>query len=413
MIARHSVLRFVLSRVAASLGDQVLVFAVPLIVYRSTGSVQMSGLALFLEWVPRIVSLPIAGNAADRLGAWRVYLYADGLRALACVVALIVTHAVPQQIFPIVVALVATTAFFFSQGTISTEVSVARLVSVANLPRAQSVLQTIDQASMICGPALAAIAVIWLRPLYLLVGIAMCFSLSALVIVTLRPELDTSHASDERTRKAAMAGDVWSSARLLFTTPALRMVTAQSMMVNLIVGIALATGAATTVGRFGLPNSYYGILQVAIGAFALATFALIPALTRRYSVFTLGFASYGLIVIGGLLMAAGSTFVTFVIGFGLASGLCGLFNVYIRTERVQWIAREQLGTVIGVIVFFNQLSVPAAGLLVAIAPDHASIQEVLLIAVIVATALFIVSFIVLLPIAKTARLHVTSIKARV
>ncbi|MGL4505652.1 MAG: MFS transporter, partial [Aeromonas sobria] len=77
---------FLGSRMLSGLGDQILQFAVPLLVYRSTGSIALSGLAFFIEWLPRLISLPLAGVFADRVGGRRVYILADGLRAAACVV---------------------------------------------------------------------------------------------------------------------------------------------------------------------------------------------------------------------------------------------------------------------------------------------------------------------------------------
>ena len=69
--------RLFVARFLAALADQIMLFAVPVIVYSQTKSVALSGLAFFIEWLPRVISLPLAGSLSDRLGSRRIYLGAD------------------------------------------------------------------------------------------------------------------------------------------------------------------------------------------------------------------------------------------------------------------------------------------------------------------------------------------------
>ncbi|WP_250477482.1 MULTISPECIES: MFS transporter [unclassified Caballeronia] len=372
---RGVILRFLLSRAASSLGDQFLMFAVPLIVYRSTGSVAMSGLAFFIEWLPRICSLPIAGNLCDRLDSWRVYGFADTARAIACACVAWLALATPSNSFPIIASLSAVCAFFYAQAFIALESTVPRLVMPEQMHKAQALLQAIDQTASIAGPALAALLAARFPPSGLLWVAASVFGLSALLVWSLRNDLHRTEPRSAGHRQGFNAG-VAAAVGVLRDKPVLWALIALSMGVNLIVGVALATGAAITTGRFGLPNSLFGFLQTIVGAVALASFLAVPYLTRRLSVYWIGVTAFGMIVVGGLLMGMASSFPVFVLGYALSFASCGLFNVYIRTERAHWIPRDQLGRVLSLIVLLNQLSLPVAGLIVATFGGRLGVQPI-------------------------------------
>jgi MFS family permease len=371
--------RFLVSRVFSSLADQLLVFAIPLIVYSSTHSVALSGFAMFAEWLPRVLSLPIAGSMSDRFGGWRVYGVADFVRATACVSALAVALLVPASQFPVIAILAAICAFFYAQAFIALEATVPLLLSREHMPKAQGILQSVDQSSMIGGPAIGALCVIWIDPIYLIPMAGAMFLLSALLIMSLRKQLDIAFNQVARGPVRSFFSDMKTGFGVVKSEPVLWKLIGLSALVNGSVGLALATGAALTLGKFGQSSSFFGILQVTVGMLTIGSLFMIPRLTRKFSVFKLGIIAYFGIAFGGLLMGLATHFAEFVIGFGLASGLCGLFNVFIRTERLNWIPKEHLGKTISLIVLLNQMSLPVAGLLVSVTAAYFVPQKLFLI----------------------------------
>ncbi|MDQ1646464.1 MAG: hypothetical protein QOJ50_2648, partial [Cryptosporangiaceae bacterium] len=57
-------LRFVAGRGLAALGDQFLLFAIPLLVLKTTGSASLAGVGFLVEWLPRVLFMPFAGVLA-------------------------------------------------------------------------------------------------------------------------------------------------------------------------------------------------------------------------------------------------------------------------------------------------------------------------------------------------------------
>lgn len=80
----------------------------------------------------------------------------------------------------------------------------------------------------------------------------------------------------------------------------------------------------------------------------------------------LGGVAYPMLVIGALISAVSPNLAGYAVGFLLIVGFDKMFNVYMRTIRQRVIPPEDFGKTVGVITLLNNLSQPAAGLLVAV-----------------------------------------------
>ena len=77
------------------MAQQLVLFAVPLIIYRDTGEVATLGLAYALEWLPSLVAYPFAGVLADRDGGVRLFSRANLARAVLLGAAVVLCLALP------------------------------------------------------------------------------------------------------------------------------------------------------------------------------------------------------------------------------------------------------------------------------------------------------------------------------
>ncbi|MFI7702668.1 MFS transporter [Nonomuraea sp. NPDC049480] len=359
-------------RAFSTLGDQLLQFAVPLIVYRATGSMALAGLAFLVEWLPRLTSLPLAGLLADRFGGHRLYAVSDCLRAAACLLTAVALASWPEQAFALTAALMGLCAFLYAQAFIALESTVPQLVPRKDLAKAQSLLQVINDGSGVLGPALGGALLIWLEPVRLLWVSGAAFALSACGLLALRV-LGSPAVPSPRPRRGtagstagSIVRDLRTGVRGLAGQPVLLLLIGLAMVVNLMVGLALATAAALTIGHFGLGDAAFATLQTSVGALSVAAFVLMPWLLKRVSVYRIGAVSFAIIILGGALIAVAPSYAVYVLGYGLCVGLCGLFNVFIRVERLHWISPDERGRVISLVVLLNQLTLPLAGLLVAL-----------------------------------------------
>jgi MFS family permease len=364
-IRQQHVVRFVGGRGLAALADQFLLFAVPLMVYRTTGSVSASGLVFLIEWLPRVLFVPVAGVLADRVDGYRLYLGADCVRALLALGAFLAVQAWPHATVVTLSVLAASMSLASAQAYIAMETTLPRFVPQEHMVRAQATIQGTEQASTVLGPAVAALLSAVLGTVDLLLATGALFALTALNMFTLRASMRRAVTNEEPTTVRGVLAAVAEGAHTLFKLPAMVGLVGLTMMVNLMVGVGMATSAAITTGTFGKSDRYFGVLSFAEGVLSLLIFFVIPRLSRRISPLVAILGTFVIICLGGLTISQASTFTQFVIGYVLLIGTVGILNVFIRAERIRRIPREHLGKTIGLIVLLNQISLPISGLVVA------------------------------------------------
>ncbi len=359
---------FLAVRFISALGDQILLFAVPLLVYKITGSIALSGLAFFIEWVPRLISLPLAGAFSDKLGGIHVYLFSDGMRAMICSIAFMLMLSFPQHAFLIISLLMGACAFFYAQSFISLEASIPILVGKENVAHAQSLLQGIEQSALIFGPLLSSLLLLIIPIKTLLLFAGACFLCSFIGIFLIKKHNQTLHTLlSKKSTKTPLLEDMKRGWLIFFKNKKLVLLSLSTIMINLIWGLCLSTTAALITGFYHLDVEIYGFFQTSAGIIVVILSLALSFIIKRFSTFSIGISAYFLMVLGGLLIALGLSMHSiyfFAVGFMMVMSFDSAFNVYIRSERVHLIPEQDLGKTIGVIVLVNQLSLPLAGLLV-------------------------------------------------
>ena len=63
---------FLGGRFVSNLGEQLLLYAIPLLIYEHTRDVAKSGQAFLIEWLPAVLLLPFLGSLMDCVSERRV-----------------------------------------------------------------------------------------------------------------------------------------------------------------------------------------------------------------------------------------------------------------------------------------------------------------------------------------------------
>ncbi len=356
--------RFFISRFFAALGDQVLLFAVPLIIYAQTKSVALAGLAFFIEWLPRVLSLPVAGTLSDRFGGKVVYLTADIVRAIVGFSAFYLLLNFADNTFVVLSVMMAISAFFYAQSFIAMESMVPKLVDKADLAKAQSMLQAIEQGTLVFGPMLGAAFIVYFDAFYLIAVAAGLFLLAFATIATIKlPDMSNPAALKSNIFKQVKT-DFIHAWGIIVARPNLVLLIVLSVSINLIIGTAIATAAMLSTGYFNISSVEFGFQQSFAGAVTLVVLIGLPFIINKVSVFTLGMLAYSVICMGAIFIGVSNEYWIYALCYALILASGDVFNVYIRTERALVIPKEHLGKTIGLIVFLNQLTLPIAGIIV-------------------------------------------------
>jgi MFS family permease len=349
-------------RFLGALGNQLLLVAVPLLVFKLTGSISLAGVAFAVEWLPRLVALPLAGSLVDRFGGRPVYLAADFARAFACGLAFAAVIAFPDQAYLTLVVLGAVVGVCYEQGFVALEATVPRLVPDEQLHEAQSILGILDQTALLLGPAVAGLLVGFVEVQWLLLVVAGIFLLGAVNMLVVRVRAPRAAASGAW---GSVLAELTTGARTFLGIRSLRNLVLLTMLVNLMVGVVLVEGPGLVTGVFAQPEGFYGLINTAAGLAAVGIVALIPWLKRRVPLSAVALAAFVVIALCCVALGVVPSFGPFVVAYVGFFGLVALFTVHIRAERARVIPAEALGRTIGVIVLLNFALLPAAGLLVA------------------------------------------------
>lgn len=349
---------FFTSMFAARLADQFLLFVVPLVVYQITQSVALSGLAYAAETLPRVLFFPMCGVLSDRYSPLRLMQLSQIGRAVICVLGL-GGYALFGGL-GWVVGISALCGLLTTQGFMAREVMLPQIFANARFEKVQSISQSVNQTSIVTGPLLAASLFALSNWQTVVVIAAIMFVVAELSMMIWRKGNQTPiAATDDNPSWVAPFKTAFGHLAYL---PGLKRVIGLTASVNLVFGITLATSAAMVTGLHGQSEEHYALLQT-IGA-VFTIIVLMMAGASRMSVGMIGLVSFAGVFLGGVMTALSPDYRLYMIGFAVVLGFDGMFNIYIRTIRQKIIPARDYGKTTGVIILFNNMTQPIAGLLV-------------------------------------------------
>ncbi|WP_147194060.1 MFS transporter [Pantoea sp. MBD-2R] len=383
--------RFVFSRFVGALCDQFLLFAVPLAILKATGSLTFSSLAFVIEWLPRIIFFPLSGFMADRIKPRLIFFNVDALRAALMVVSFLTLWWHPGATFPVLAAMMALLSVAYVLNFVATDALLPRHLSAEALPKAHSMLQGVDQITMVLGPAIAVAISAYGGIDSILVVAAVLFALSAINYLFLEThDLEIT----EKMGFGTLIESNRTALKVLKQNKILLHLCALTWVVNLVYGAALVVSAAVILKEFTLPDRYFGVLQTTAAITTLVTFFFVPRFANRFGLSSLGTLSFCAMILAGAVMSMSIDYAMYLVGYAVLMAFDGAFSVYLRTMRSQAIPKEHLGKTMGLIGLMNMCSVPASGALVSLLSGHfmpLQIIAIILVAALVLGLVLIVS----------------------
>lgn len=359
---------FFVSLFLARLADQVLLFLVPLVVFQTTHSVSMSGIAFFVETLPRFACFPLFGVICDRFSPFRLMRLSQALRAASCLVGVVAFDLFGGIGW--LIALSAVCGVLTSQGVVAREVMLPQVFKLMKFEKVLAWSQLADQLGTVLGPMVAAAmlagmhwqsVVIATAVVFLGADAALAFWQRATRFV-FRVPAQADHSN----------GYGWQPIRIALLHVArireLRRVVLLASGENLVIGVTLATSAAMFTGVHHESAQHYAWLQTA-GAIATVVVLLSIAHTS-WKAQSFGLTAFVLIVVGGLLAGLSRNVWGYAIGFALIVGFDKMFSVYIRSVRQKVIPPNDYGKTTGIVILLNNATQPLAGLLVGLCADR-------------------------------------------
>ncbi|MFF9807464.1 MFS transporter [Streptomyces coeruleorubidus] len=361
--------------------EQVVLFAVPLLIFQDTQEVSALGFAYAIEWLPALLAYPFAGLLADRDGGPRLFSIVTAGRGVVLCGALIACLAAPSLLTPILMVSGALLSLLMAPVRMSVEKVVPQLAKGTELAKVQGLVQSMEVSAMAVGPALAMLGVAFLDKIWLLGGAAVVFLAAAACWLPL-PRGTRSPSSGDAGETLAELRLGWS---LLVRSRPLVLLASLNFSINLVFATVLAANAALVTGVFGAPESSFALLNICIGVLGIVNLLVIPFLLRYVEVRMLGV--FGLALLCACLLLIGFANSMLLYGSAFVAAMVGVtyFNVFNRTMRIRVLPEEHLGKVMGPFYLLNMLALPIAGLLVAGSGASVSPQRLVLVLAIALT----------------------------
>lgn len=367
-------LAFFSSLFLSRLADQILLFLVPLVVFQTTQSAAWSGLAFFVETLPRFLAFPVCGALCDRMSPLKLLRVSQMVRAFVCIGGVVAAELVGGIGW--LVALSALCGVLTTQGLMAREVMLPQVFRDDRLEKVLAHAQIADQLGMALGPLLAALALGWWHWQGVVAATAALFLLADAAMGLWRRVSTVQLAAPQSVHGQHWAQPIRTALVHVWRLPGLTQLIVLAAGVNLVVGVTLATSAVMVTGQYQRSGDDYAVLQMA-GAVATVIILLVIA-RMALPLKTMGPLSYVCILLGGLLTAYGTGLWSYAAGFLLVVGFDKMFSVYIRSRRQKVIPAGDLGKTTGVIVLFNNLTQPMAGLVVGLYAGRADTRQVII-----------------------------------
>jgi MFS family permease len=352
---------FWLGQTISNLGSSFTLFALPLLVFKLTGSPLNLGVAAAMEFVPYLLFGLVIGAWVDRVDRKRLMIATDVGRA--AVIAVIPLLDATGQL---TVAWVYAVAFLHATLTIAFEAgqfaAIPSLVpSGDDLVTANGRVQASYYGAQVAGPLLAGLLVAVMPVQDVLLFDAVSFLVSAGTLLLIGTSFNAPRPEGEERR--AIRHEVVEGLRYVLGHPVLRNISAMMALVNLVAATTYAQLVLFAKRQLDASDAQVGLLYAA-GSAGIVLLSLAAGPLRRRLSFSR--AALGALVLDGLLtlvLAAVHRYWLAVPLWAAISGLGLFFNINTMSLRQQIVPNRLLGRVISIAGVLAWSAIPVGALI--------------------------------------------------
>ena len=374
-----------LNRFMTALADYGLMFLIPLFVFQTTQSAQLAGLAFTIEYLVKVFFSPVASLLIDRYPLIKLMSLVNIIRALVSILVatglFLLDGQNNQIIFALVVLLSVFNGLGFAINFMAQETLLTQLIEAKYFAKVQAQVQSLEQTALVTAPILFAAALSVAEFHWVLTSLVLIFIIANISLLKGTKQTLVDEPSDRLlSLKQRLAANFSIGKSYLFHSKPLQRIVLSTFLLNLIYGTLLAIGAPAVIGYFEKDAASFASLQTAGALASILVLVMIVKLSDRATPTQLGIIAFICVSLGGFISGFANSFELFVIGAMLVLGFDGMFNVYIRTRRMEIIARKDYSKVMGLLMIVNNVSKPLSGFIVFSLGHWFSVLEILIFA---------------------------------
>lgn len=344
----------------SNLGSSITLFALPLLVYKITGSALNLGIQSAAEMLPYLLFGLLLGALTDRVNRKSMMILVDIGRA-----AVIATIPLMATLGELSVWWIYAVGFVHSTLTICFEsgqfAAIPSLVGQDDLVTANGRIQASYSGASILGPVLAGVLVVFLPLATLMTLDSLSFLLSALSLGLITISFNTS--KEEQGKRKRILQDVADGLRYVWRHPVLRNISLMMALVNFVSTTAGAQLVLLAKERLQASDAQVGFLYTA-GSIGVVILSLLAGVFRKRWTFS-QVALSALMCMGLFILFLsftrwywlGLVFVAIEQGCGI------LFNINTGSLRQAIVPNQMLGRVISIASVLAWSAIPLGSLL--------------------------------------------------
>ncbi len=336
--------KFWAGQTISNLGSSFTAFALPLLIYKLTGSALNLALASVAAFLPYLLFGLVIGAWVDRLNRKRLMIAVDLINALMVAsIPLLAMFGLLSIWWIYAVGFVTSTIGIAFQS--AEFAAIPSLVKQADLVTANGRIQASFSAAQVAGPLLAGVLISFM-PLYdILFFDALSFVVSALSLALIRQGFNREAAGE---RTTSIRQDVMEGLRYVIGHPVLRNISLMMALVNFVGSTTNTQLVLFAQQRLHASDAQVGYLYSA-GSLGIVLLALLAGVLRKWWSFST--VALGALMVSGLLQIA-FALTTFywaaVVLWALYCGLGILFNINTGSLRQAIVPNHMLGRVISI-----------------------------------------------------------------
>jgi predicted MFS family arabinose efflux permease len=335
--------KFWAGQTISQLGSSFTAFALPLLVYKLTGSSVSLAIGTAAYFLPYLLFGLVIGAWVDRVDRKRMMIAVDAGRAAVIAVIPILAYADALSVGWIYggAFVIATLTIAFDSGQFA---AVPNLVDKDDLVTANGRLQASYAGAAIAGPLLAGVLLAVVSVETIFIVDAASFVVSGISLALIR----TSFNPDEPRERKHILRDVQEGLQYVLGHPVLRNISLMMALINFVSATAFTQLVLFASVELDASDTQIAVLFAA-GAAGVVCLGLTAGRLRRKLSFSS--AALGAMMLAGLLGIAFGLNNMYVVGLVLWAAISGLglfFNINTTSLRQQIVPSHMLGRVVSV-----------------------------------------------------------------
>ncbi|HEY2552870.1 MAG TPA: MFS transporter [Streptosporangiaceae bacterium] len=349
-------------QLTSQVGSSFTLFALPLLVFKLTGSATSLGLTTAANLVPYLLFGLVLGALVDRIDRKRMMLLTDIGRAAVILILpmLALSGGLRVDAIYAVAFVQSTLGILFNCGEFA---AIPSLVGRDDLVAANGRIMATNSAGQIVGPILAGVLVAVMSPADLLFFDVASFLASAASLALIRRSFNAVEPpSPQAAGVRGLLGDVMDGLRYVWSRPILRSISLMMALINFVASTENSQLVLFAERVLGATDSQVALLFAA-GAIGVVAVSMSAAAIRRRLSFAV--TALGALVVSGLAvtaMALIGSYPAALVLWAASSGFGLLLNINTSSLRQAIVPSHLYGRIVSVAMVLAWSAIPLGAL---------------------------------------------------